>query len=134
MTIEIKRVTSANALKNNFLCERAVRAHGGRSLEFVALLDGEEVGFLSYEDWPDRSQAFIFEVLVLPSFRQQGIGQSLLLHAEKHAIKQGRKTVRLKPYALDQEPDTNRLISWYKKAGYVQSSDEKGVLQKNLAS
>lgn len=134
MTIEIKCVTSANALKNNFLRERAVRAHGGRSLEFVALLDGEEVGFLSYEDWPDRSQGFICEVLVLPSFRQQGIGQSLLLHSEKHAIEQGRKTVRLKPYALDQEPDTNRLISWYKKTGYVQSSDEKGVLQKNLAS
>jgi GNAT superfamily N-acetyltransferase len=134
VTIEITLVASVNALKNNFLRERAVRAHGGRSLEFVAFLDGEEAGFLSYEDWPDRSQGFIFEVLVLPSFRQQGIGQSLLLHAEKYATDQGRKTLKLKPYALDQATDTIRLISWYKQVGYVQSPDEEGVLQKYLAS
>lgn len=134
MTIEIAFVTSANALTNSFLRERAIRTHGGRSLEIVAFLDGEEAGFLSYEDWPDRAQGFICEVLVLPIFRQQGIGQSLLLHAEKYAIDQGRKMVRLKPYALDHATDTSRLISWYKQVGYVQSSDEKGVLQKCLAS
>lgn len=133
MRAKIKIINSPSDLKNIFLRERAMRAHGGRSREFVALLDGEEVGFLSYEDWSDRSQGFIYEIFVLLNFRQQGIAESMLLHAENHAFLLGCKSVKLKPYALDQEPGTSRLISWYSKMGYLQSSDDPEVIEKRFS-
>lgn len=107
-----------------------MRAHSGRSKEFVARVDGEKVGYLSYEDWQDRSQVFIYEVFILPAFRRQGIAALLLRHAEGIAIQLHCKSVRLKPYALDQEPDTSRLITWYLSVCYSSTSDQPEVLEK----
>jgi GNAT superfamily N-acetyltransferase len=129
---EISSIDSTSELTNTVLRERAMRAHSGRSKEFVARVNGEEAGFLSYEDWQYRSQGFIYEVFILPAFRRQGIAALLLRHAELFAIQLHCKSIRLKPYALDQEPDTLRLITWYLSVGYSSTSDEPEMLEKWL--
>lgn len=134
MEVIVVALRSVHDLKNYQLRERAKRAHGGRSREFVALKGSEEAGFLSYEDWPEKEQGFIYEIYVLENFRQQGIGQRLLEQVETHARTQGRKEVRLKPHALDVVPSTDALILWYSEAGYGRSPDEKGILVKQLVS
>ncbi|MNJ56253.1 Acetyltransferase (GNAT) family protein [compost metagenome] len=75
---------------------------------------------------------FIYEMFVLPEFRQQSIGAILLSHAETHAIQLRCAYIRLKPYPLDQETDPERLVAWYTKNGYFQISDESEILQKTL--
>lgn len=130
---EVFSVNCTNELIDGVLRERAIRANSGRSKEFVALINGEEAGFLSYEDWQDQLQGFIYEVFVLPEFRKQGIATLLIQHAEDHAIHLNCKSIRLKPRALGQEPDTSQLIMWYQSVGYFQSRDEPEVWEKFFA-
>lgn len=129
---KVLRVDSVAALKSPVLCERAKRAHGGRSQEFIMMVNGREAGLLSYEDWNHQSVGFIYEIFVLPEFRQQSIGAMLLSYAETHALQLRCAYIRLKPYPLDQETDSGRLIAWYTKNGYFQMSDEPEILQKTL--
>ena len=130
--LNIEKISSLSELKNIFLHERAVRMHGVRSIEFVASINEKEVGFLSYEDWQDRSQGFIQEVFVLPNFRRNGVAQSLLKHAENHANRLNCTSVKLKPYALNQDPEIRSLISWYLRNGYIRSFSEPELMEKFL--
>lgn len=131
---KVTRVGFTQNFENEVLRERAIRAHGGRSIEFVASRAGEEVGFLSYEDWPERAEGFISEIFVLDEFRQQGIGKLLLQFIEEHAYEQGRRALRLKPFALDLVPTTDSLIRWYSKSGYVNCALVNDVLEKMLGN
>lgn len=105
-------------LKSVTLRERVKKAHIIRSKEFLATEDGEEVGFVSYEDWGNNEPGFIYEIFVLPSFRRKGVGKLLLAHAENYAFQMGCKFVRLKPYTLNEDFDQNLLVDWYSKEGY----------------
>ena len=96
--LKIQKVVSPSDLQSEILRERAQRGHCAKSEEFVAFVGTEEVGFLSYENWTATKLGFIYEIFVLPPFRGQGIGSSLLSSAEDHALKLGCKSIRLKPY------------------------------------
>ena len=126
------KIESVNVLKNSILSAREKRAHGGRSQEFVAVVNGSEAGLLSYEDWSHQSIGFIYEIFVLPEFRQQGIGMLLLSHAESQALQLCCKYIRLKPYPLDNQTDLKRLVAWYAKKGYVKDVAEPEVMEKDL--
>lgn len=129
---KVLKIDSIDALKSPVLFERAKRAHGGRSQEFVILENGHEAGLLSYEDWSHQAVGFIYEIFVLPEFRQQSIGALLLSYAENHALQLRCTHIRLKPYPLDQETDPDRLVAWYKKNSYFQKSDEPEIMEKAL--
>ncbi len=130
--LEISRPRFLSNIKSNVLLERATRAHGGRSQEFLALLNGEDAGLLSYEDWSDQAVGFIYEIFVLPSFRQQGVGAFLMSHAEHHAVQLKCRCLRLRPYALDQEPERDQLIGWYSRMGYVLAPNDPDHMEKHL--
>jgi len=115
--VEILQVTD---LKNQTLRERAERGHCGRSKEFVAYQDGEEVGFLSYEKWSNKMPGFVYEIFVLAPFRRQGVGRSLLSYAEDYAFRLGCKSIRLKPYPLCSDFKQSELLDWYIREGYCQ--------------
>ena len=127
---EIKRIGSVEELTDTVIRERALRAHGGRSCEFVARINDKEMGFLSYEDWQDNSQGFIHEIFILPAFRKKGVATLLLKHSEEYAMQLRCKSIRLRPYALDEEPSTQNLISWYSGVGYIECVDEPEFLEK----
>lgn len=130
--LTISKVLQLNDLESSTLRHRAERWHCPRSKEFLASQDGVEAGLLSYEEWSNDKPGFICEIFVLPSFRQQGIGMSLLLHAESYALQLGCRSVRLKPYSLDQAFDQSQLISWYLKKGYCQIPGDHEHMMKVL--
>ncbi|WP_374562511.1 GNAT family N-acetyltransferase [Ideonella sp.] len=129
---QVSTLARISDLHSETLRGRAERAHCGWSIEFLASVQGEEAGLLSYEDRSDHESAFIYEIFVLPSLRGQGIGGALLSHAERHAVQLGYQVVRLKPYALDQETDQCRLIAWYTKLGYRQTASDPEHMEKRL--
>lgn len=53
------------------------------------------MGMLSYEDRSDTALAFIYEIFVLPRFRERGVAAMLLSHAEAFAVRQRCQVVRL---------------------------------------
>jgi GNAT superfamily N-acetyltransferase len=130
--LNITKIAGPEAILDNTLKERAVRAHAGRSSEFIALVNGAEAGFLSYEDWSDQASAFVYEIFVLPPFRRRSIGSVLLSHAERHAIDLNCNRIRLKPHALDQEPSLSRLREWYASLGYKAITDDQEHMEKVL--
>jgi len=130
--LKIQGVASPSDLQSEVLRERAQRSHCAKSEEFVAFVGTEEVGLLSYENWTAAKPGFIYEIFVLPPFRRQRIGSSLLSFAEDHALKLGCKSIRLKPYSLDRELDQDRLIAWYESAGYCCTSDDPECMEKTL--
>lgn len=128
----ISKIDCPSVIHDITLRKRAEKGHCSRSQEFVALLNGQEVGLLSYEDWSENQLGFIYEIFVLPPFRRQGIGEALLSHAESYAQQLGCKSVELKPHPLDQKPDKKQLISWYMKASYRASVEIAEHLEKFL--
>lgn len=130
--MDIIKIDILESMDNLYLRDRAERASGGRSKEFVAIIDGREAGLLSYEDWSDQSLGFIYEIYVLPEYRAQGIGRGLLSYAEKLAKKLHCTSIRLEPYPLDRTQDSEWLVSWYARHGYVQKTDDLAKMEKNL--
>lgn len=132
--LKVIKIDSLSDVKNEVLHERTKRAQGGRSQEFIAMVNGVESGLLSYENWSDQSIGFVYEIFVLPGLRRQGIGRALLSYAENLAIQLGCTYIRLKPYALDHDTDQELLASWYVGSGYAQKANDKEVMEKNLAT
>lgn len=129
---EIIKVEFLSEIANEVLQRRAKRAHCGRSLEFVAVVNGVEQGLLSYEDWSSNAEGLIYEIFVLPLFRGGGVGVALLLYAENLARQLGCRYIRLKPYALDSNTDQERLTSWYIGKGYAHISAGREFIEKSL--
>lgn len=130
--LNISQIYPFNNLQSRVLRERAEQGCCAKSLEFVATIDGEEVGLLLYEDWGDQQLGFIYEIFVLPSFRRRGVGNSLLAYAESYARQLACNFVRLKPYSLDRQLNRNQLMAWYGKAGYRQASGDSEQMEKYL--
>ena len=130
--VKITQLACLSDLRSTTLREHAERGHCGRSSEFLASVNREEAGLLSYENRSDEESGFIYEIFVLPSFRRRGIGESLLLYGESYALQLGCTSVRLKPYALEQQPDQTQLIAWYTKTGYRQATDDPEQMEKSL--
>ena len=132
MPTEIEQHSSPEEIQDPLLRHRAQRGHGGRSLEFVAVDQGVEMGMLSYEDRSDIALAFVYEIFVLPQFRERGVAAMLLAHAEAFAVQQQCQVVRLEPRPLDEVPDLSQLESWYMRAGYLRSAEYPELMEKPL--
>ena len=132
--IEVNQVNKLNEIQNGTLRARAERAQSGRTLEFIAKCDGLESAFLSFEDWSDKSLGFIYEIYVLPEFRNQSLGGSLLQKAEEVAIKLGCTKLQLDVHAFDRTLDKSALYSWYSDQGYVRESRNSERMEKVLSS
>ncbi|EJG0781649.1 GNAT family N-acetyltransferase [Vibrio parahaemolyticus] len=130
----INEVSSFEEVKNKTIRHRVKRASTGRSLEYVANLDGYEVGLLSLELGRHPSdQGFIYEVYLLPEFRSKGVGEKLMIHAESQARTLGCKSVRLEARAFDNTIETQWLISWYRKQGFEMIAGSTEYMEKSLA-
>lgn len=132
MPTEIEQRSSPEEIQDPLLRYRAKRGHGGRSLEFVAVDQGVEMGMLSYEDRSNTVLAFVYEIFVLPQFRRRGVAAMLLSYAEAFAARQHCQVVRLEPRPLDEAPDLSQLESWYMRAGYLRSTEYPALMEKSL--
>ena len=131
---EVVQIQSSDDVKNEVLCDRARRANIVRSTEFIVIDNDTELALLSYEDWSERSEGFVYEIFVLPPYRNNGIGSFLLSYAEDLAIKLGCTRICLKPYSLDKDIDNQWLIEWYAKKGYQRNTVETEIMEKNLVA
>lgn len=116
---EIKVIEHPRDIQDDTLRARAKRAHCALSKEFIAMVNDIEVGFLSYEICKSRSLGYIYEIFVLPCHRRKGVATYLLKAAEEYSFFMGRSIIRLKPYALDEETNTEKLFLWYSRNGYT---------------
>ena len=90
--------------------------------QFVALEDGEVVGWCDIRRLPFPSQAHrgILGIGILPAFRGRGLGRRLLTATLAQASRAG--FVRIE---LDVRADNARAIALYEKAGFV----KEGVIR-----
>lgn len=130
----IIEVQTSALVSNRTLRDLAERAEGGRSRRFIAKFKEHEVGFLCYDDWADQSNGFVYEIYVLPAYRQIGIGNSLLSYAEDLARSLGCTSIRLEPHAFDRTVTLDLLLSWYANKGYVPMTGDATKLEKALSN
>ena len=128
--LEIIEFSQPEELKELPLQERAVRAKVTGSRQFVSLHDKKEVGYLSFDEHMEIKTGVLYEVFVLPQFRQQGIGSRLVIFGEDFARSIGCQRVRLSPRAFDQSVTQSWLESWYGKRGYCIAQDGSQEFEK----
>ena len=101
---------------------------------YVLYRGNEEVGFLAVDLFPPPQPCILYEVFVLPTARNCGIGSHLVAAAEGMARNVGYKQIRLHAKTLDPEnTPQDWLEQWYIHRGY-QSCDEPGWFEKQIAS
>lgn len=130
--LTISKINSLNEVNDSIVRDRAKRAACGRSQEYIAIFEGAEAAFLSFEDWSDKSIGFIYEIFVLPVYRKQGIGTKLLLYAESLAMSLGCSVIELKPDAFDRSVSSELLVSWYRKNGYDFMTGDTEKMEKSF--
>ena len=108
---------------------------------FVALVDGEAVGFIIGKTWNEKIDlpaydelSWISLIYVKPMFRKRGIGSLLLEKVEEIFKKQNKKNIYLgKDYynffpGLPVELKIHR--SWFEKRGYIIGYDTNDLIKK----
>jgi GNAT superfamily N-acetyltransferase len=98
----------------------------------VARIDGEEAGYLSFEDRPDLALGVIYEVFVLAQYRSRGVGSALVRFSEDLAQHAGYRRVRLYPRPTDDGISEGRLITGYERRGYHLCPASGGEMEKVL--
>ncbi|WP_170107431.1 GNAT family N-acetyltransferase [Photobacterium indicum] len=132
--LEIHQIETFEDVKDETLRYRVKRASTGRSLECIAKLDGNEVGLLSLDIGKRPEDLdFIYEVYVLPDHRSKGVGEKLVKYAECQARSRGCLGIRLEARAFDHTIDTQWLISWYGKQGYVIAKNSSEYMEKSFS-
>jgi GNAT superfamily N-acetyltransferase len=128
--IEIIPIKNLKQVINTILRQRAEQASSRRSTEYIVMYENKEVAILSYEDWSDKKLGFIYEIYVLPEYREKGIGTKLLLFSENKAIQLGCNRLELNANPFDRSIEKDILISWYEKHGYVMQSNSFERMEK----
>ena len=102
-------------------------------------MDGEKVvGHISVNPLSKRrnGSVFVINLVVLPSYRRQGIAQNLILTAVKFYIKKGTKL----PMSITVDKDNLPAIKLYQKVGFeikqpiceIDQDDEQYILDGKL--
>ncbi|VVM99739.1 GNAT family N-acetyltransferase [Pseudomonas fluorescens] len=131
--LRMVEISTPIELKSETLRERLVKGQSPKTRQFIAVLDDTEVGLLIYEDW-GRPEGFIYEIFVLRDTRKCGVGTWILSNAELIAEQLGHTSVRLTARSLFQDELSDcDLIAWYESKGYIQSTAERGLLEKSLS-
>lgn len=130
-SVHIEEIQAAD---HPFLRERIERGKRPGTREFVALIDGVDAGLLIFEHFPNGSLGLVYEIFVLPEFREIGVGNLLLSHAETVALNSECLTLRLMARSLDQEViDDENLATWYGRKGFIRDASDPSWMQKSLA-
>lgn len=129
---EITEFTQPADLGNDLIRGRAIHAKMKQSRQFLACVNGREAGYLSYDDRADIETGVLYEVFVLPEFRQQGVGSRLVSFAEDLAVSLKCSRIRLSPTPFDQSVTQAQLDSWYTKKGYQLARDGSREFEKSL--
>jgi GNAT superfamily N-acetyltransferase len=132
--IEITECSNPLEIADERLRSRALQAKVTRARQYLARLNGVEVGYLSFDDRSDIGTGVIYEMLVLPPFRLHGIGSELVRFAESLARSCKYSRIRLCARAFDSTVAQDWLEASYEKRGYGMARDGSQEFEKLLAS
>lgn len=132
--LSITESKNSNLISSPILCRLSEYAKNGRSRNYIAKIDECEVGFLCYDDWSDQGSGFIYEMFVLPEYRGEGVGQSLVLYSEELAKSLSCNFIRLEPRAFDYTVNLSWLVSWYQRRGYSPMPNDPNKMEKVLVA
>lgn len=130
--VETIELLSPSDLSDIQLFQRAHKAKVFRSRQLLARILNIEVGYLSFDNRPDLKIGVLYDLLVLPNHRCQGIGRSLVQAAENIALSLGYKRIRLCPRAFDGSVNQKWLESWYLHQDYLPCNDGTNEFEKKL--
>jgi GNAT superfamily N-acetyltransferase len=130
--VTITEFSNPAELTDESLRERARQAKVLRSRQFVARENEVEVAYLSFDDRSDIDTGVLYEVLVLPHYRNRGLGKELIGFAERIACSIGCTRMRLSPRAFDTSVNQTWLESWYLTQGYSLANDGSSEFEKSL--
>ena len=121
--IKITPIASPTEIAVTPLRERAEGALCSVARQFVASVNGQVVGLLSFDNRPAFDAGVIYEIFVLEAFRKQGVATALLEYGEALARTTGYRRVKLVPRSLGGEMSDAQLVQWYERRGYVVMSN-----------
>lgn len=124
--VNYQEVTSAK-LRSRFESGRS-----SRTREYVAFYGDKELAALILENWQEKSLGFIYEILVLPKYRNQGLGSLMLEFAETKALELGCARIELDSHPLDDATEREWLMSWYENRGYIKETKTSERMYKKL--
>ena len=87
---------------------------------FLAMLEGEPVGYTGLVPEPDRGRLMLNKLYVVESARGKGVGSSLLAFAERRCRLAGGATLWLTVNRFNRGP-----IAWYRQRGFVTVEEVK---------
>lgn len=133
----INIIPANSAMPNGFIKTLAFRERFPCKKDFIAMINGQPVGLVSFDEYPTQNDGWVQLIYVLPEFRKNRVGSELLEYIETHAISRKLSSIGLDPKAVNspmhldaQFPDSLRLEQWYASKGYVASP--KGSMHKSL--
>jgi len=133
--LEFVKLVSKKQIRSPELRRRA-KTFPGRKIDhrYLVRRNAKEVGFLWYLAFPGNKYLKVHEMYLLKEFRGRGIGLHLIRHAERLATHHKYEGLILAAVPLDPKIDTEWLIAWYKKHGFLESDPERHIFHKSFAA
>jgi GNAT superfamily N-acetyltransferase len=132
--MELVELTNPEQASNVELRERAKHiGANGYTKNFLVFEEGREVAFVSLDFWPKGYPLILHDLLVSTDVRRNLVGTRVLNAVEVIAKQNNYPAVSLQPKSFNSSLPNKRLISWYKRCGYTQVSNNGRItLSKSL--
>jgi GNAT superfamily N-acetyltransferase len=131
--VEFSELTQNQPFANQELAKHASETSSSKlTIKYRVLEDGCEVGFVTLDRWNDLGILTVYDLYVLREGRGCGLGERILLEAERAAQEEGFTRVTLDATPRDPEFPAERLEAWYRRQGYRTRSDCETELEKEV--
>ncbi|WP_186467899.1 MULTISPECIES: GNAT family N-acetyltransferase [unclassified Burkholderia] len=129
----VAAVDGWQCFKHDLLRARAQRSNGGWANYFLLHVGSDEAGLMVLDILDRPPCAVIREIYVLPDFRQGGLGDQLLSHAQTVAEHRLLRTLKLEVRPLDASTSLEWLTQWYLKRGFREDPTRPAEMIKEFA-
>ena len=130
MSLKFIPIDNPGEIHNSSIRDRALQSKRSFSIQYIALFDRQEAGFLSFDNKSHVGIGVVYEIYILSEYRRKGIGTKLLELGEELARKYKCKKIVVCPVPFDGTITEDILVLWYRKHGYNWSTDETGEMEK----
>ena len=132
MKIQLKEYTRS---KNDELAQRAIESSKSENTNhYLIVYDKTEVGFASIDILNSVEILVLYELYIIKTRRNQGLGASALNYIEELVHSLNLKSIVLTPEPIDSSITKERLINWYRSKGYTIRPEHKTEMVKIIAT
>jgi GNAT superfamily N-acetyltransferase len=132
--MRLKSIEGPSEVVHSEIRERVVNSSkSDHTIHFLVFEKEQEVAFIAVDTRPNVPYLVLYELFVPHQLRNRGMGSRVLIEAEVLARNLGYEKVTLNPSPLERDFPRGRLLEWYKKHGYIESSMCESELEKSIA-